>query len=148
MAPPSARQFVSPTRSKFSSPLSPSISVRQPAPPLPAQPSNAAALSAAAIQVRFMSPPWLTLQRADLHLAPLDRAALRAVHPRTVLQREEPVLQLVVLHAYGLHAVQLHDHLRALGRDLVDVPLAARLVLDRHRHRGNVDDRTGAVLRL
>src|SRR3954447_20179706 len=59
MAPPSARQLASPTRSKFSSPFSPSMSVSQP-PPMPGMRISAHATSAAIklnARRRFMVPP-------------------------------------------------------------------------------------------
>src|SRR5688572_28521248 len=59
IAPPSARQFASPTRSKFSSPLSPSIRVVQPLPGThDGIEEHAASASAAAnADSRFMAPP-------------------------------------------------------------------------------------------
>lgn len=41
-----------------------------------------------------------------------------------------------------------HGELRSLRGDLVSVPAVARLVHQRHGHRGDVDDRAGAVLGL
>src|SRR5262245_18688706 len=56
MAPPSARQLASPMRLKFSSPLSPSISVTQLLSPMPAQPDRASAES--------MAPAVMTVLRS------------------------------------------------------------------------------------
>src|SRR5438874_2713985 len=78
--PPSARQLASPTRSKFSSPLSPSIRVSQP-PPMPGIRMSAQATSAAialTAKSRFIVPPprmngrilgWLVARDALARLA-------------------------------------------------------------------------------
>src|SRR5688572_33353743 len=75
IAPPSARQFASPTRSKFSSPLSPSMRVVQPLPGThDGMEEHAASASAAAgTSKRFIL--FSSLKFADLHLAPFDRRA-------------------------------------------------------------------------
>src|SRR6266853_5769553 len=87
-----------------------------------------------------------SLQRLDLHLAPLDGAAGRVVGPVAELKRERSLRVLAVLNAGGLDAVQHHGELRALGRDLVRVPFAAGL--GHRRDLGHVDDSAGAVGRV
>src|SRR5215813_3949098 len=67
------------------------------------------------------------LQRFDLHLAPLDDAAGRVLGAVPELQGEGALRVLTVLNVDGLDTVQHDGKLRALGRDLVGVPLAAGL---------------------
>src|ERR1043166_4765440 len=81
-----------------------------------------------------------TLQRLDLHRTELHDAG-------AVLQPDAAARVLAVLDAVdGLLAVERHGELRALGDDLIGVPLVRRLG---HRHHfGDVDDRAGAVPRV
>src|ERR1035437_3425495 len=62
-----------------------------------------------------------------------------------MLQRDPAACKLGILRAvYGLLPIERHGEGRALSRDLIDVPFAARF-----RHRidlGDVDYRTGAIL--
>src|SRR5258708_1274591 len=86
------------------------------------------------------------LQRLDLHLAPLDGAAGRILGAVAELQGKRSLSVRPVPNVDGLDSVQHDSQLRALGGDLIGVPLAARF---RHgRDLGDVYDRSGAVLRL
>src|SRR6266480_371362 len=81
----------------------------------------------------------MPLERLYFHLAELH-------HPRAVLKRDRAAGKLVVPDIDGAGSIERDDELRAFGRDLVDVPLAARL---RHgRDLRHIDDRAGAVRRL
>src|SRR5256885_3102723 len=86
------------------------------------------------------------LQRPDLHLAPLDGAAGRILGAVAELQGKRPLGVLAVPNVDGLDSVQHDGQLRALGRNLVGVPLATGL---RHgRDLRDIDDRAGTVGRL
>src|SRR6266699_3255791 len=86
------------------------------------------------------------LQRPDLHLAPLDGATGGILGAVAELQGKRSLRVLAVPNIDGLDSVQHNSQLRALGGDLVGVPLAAGF---RHgRDLGHVDDRSGAILRL
>ena len=61
---------------------------------------------------------WLCLQRLDLDLAEFH-------HAGAVLQGDRAGGVLGVLDVDGLFAVQDHRELRALGGDVVGIPLAA-----------------------
>src|SRR5581483_4697804 len=158
IAPSSARQFASPTRWKFSRPLSPSMSVCQPMPGRCnwAHAATPATTAAAATSMRFMffllrRVIKTKLERPYLDLAPLDRPALRALRAaERVLQRERARAQihLLLVDIDRLHAVQPHRHAAAPGGDLVGVPLAAGAIGERHRHGGDIDDRARAVPRI
>src|SRR5436853_1781487 len=90
--------------------------------------------------------PAARLQRPDLHLAPLDGAAGGILGAVAELQGKRSLGVLAVPDVDGLDSVQHDGQLRALGGDLVGVPLAAGF---RHgRDLGHVDDRSGAILRL
>src|ERR1039458_852557 len=93
---------------------------------------------------------WPRLQRLDFHLAKFNHAlvagdAVGVLEPQAVLQRDPSTRKLGVLRAVdGLLPIEYHSERRALRRDLIDVPFAARF-----RHRidlGDVDDRAGAIL--
>src|SRR6185503_7518373 len=84
MAPPSARQFASPSRLKLSRPFSPSISVVQP-PMLPGIIEQAATSVAASASVRFIGAPPRSCRRfyVLLQVAGEERADFAdAVGPR------------------------------------------------------------------
>src|SRR5436309_1587967 len=86
------------------------------------------------------------LQRPDLHLAPLDGATGSILGAVAELQGKRSLRVLAVPNIDGLDSVQHNSQLRALGGDLVGVPLAAGF---RHgRDLGHVDDRSGAIFRL
>src|SRR5438477_403556 len=90
--------------------------------------------------------PAARLQRPDLHLAPLDGATGGVLGAVAELQGKRSLRVLAVPNVDGLDSVQHDGQLRALGGDLVGVPLAAGF---RHgRDLGHVDDRSGAILRL
>src|SRR5687768_631883 len=65
--------------------------------------------------------PRRALDRADLHLPPLD-------HAPAPLQRERAARELAVLDVDRLLAVEDHHQAIALHRDVVGVPLATGLV--------------------
>src|SRR6266705_2568765 len=86
------------------------------------------------------------LQRPDLHLAPLDGATGGILGAVAELQGKRSLRVLAVPNVDGLDSVQHNSQLRALGGDLVGVPLAAGF---RHgRDLGHIDDRSGAIFRL
>src|SRR5688572_15691249 len=99
MAPPSARQLAPPRRSKFSSPLSPSMSVTQPvSDDMVLQPTkvNAATISAATmLDRRFMGIPpqgyqsCTGMQRNQLFLVALPGARFLRLHLDAVFDRSD-----------------------------------------------------------
>src|SRR5215510_9267176 len=86
------------------------------------------------------------LERPDLHLAPLDRAARSVVGNVAELKSERPLRESAVLDVDRLDPVQHHDQLAALGGDLVGVPPSAGL--GHRRYLGEIDDRPRAVGRI
>src|ERR1035437_8832016 len=93
---------------------------------------------------------WPRLQRLDFHLAKFKHALVAGgaggvLWPQAVLPRDPATRKLGVLRAVdGLLPIEYHSERRALGRDLIDVPFAARF-----RHRidlGDVDYSAGAIL--
>src|SRR5258708_14438419 len=86
------------------------------------------------------------LQRPDLHLAPLDAATGGILGAVAELQGKRSLRVLPVPNVDCLDSVQHDSELRALGGDLVGVPLAAGLRPG--RDFGHVYDRSGAIPRL
>src|SRR5688572_2551517 len=128
MAPPSALQFASPTRWKFSRPLSPSSSVVQPLPGTHDGIEEQAARSRTVAKAisRLMSFPLL--QWTNLDFTELDGAAGCAARRQIAeLQRDRSARELHIADLGGLGAVQHHRHGGTLRRDVEDVPLAASL---------------------
>src|SRR5687767_9044425 len=87
-------------------------------------------------------------QLPHVNPAPLDRAAHRAFDAAAVLQRDRSLRERLVAEVRGDGSVQDDGDLVALGPDIHDVPLAAGLVHDRHRHRGEVHDGARGVSRV
>jgi hypothetical protein len=91
------------------------------------------------------------LERPDLHLAPLDRSALRALgaaHGVLQAERTRGKVHPALIDLHRGDAVQPHGHVRAFGRNLVSIPAPAGLVRERYRHGGDIDDRASAVFRV
>src|SRR5499426_4595358 len=95
---------------------------------------------------RRRRPRRHVLERLDLHLAPLDRAAGSVVRDVAELKSERPLRESAVLDVDRLDPVQHHDQLAALGGDLVGVPPSAGL--GHRRYLGEIDDRPRAVGRV
>src|SRR2546423_13467019 len=146
MAPPSARQFASPTRSKFSRPFSPSMSVSQSS--LIGMPAHATITAiAVSAKTRFMVPP----PRMDRKI--LDRLVARDALARlayvVAAQLAQGIRGKIVGHflapveihvgvVQGLGAIR-HE-LGRLRDHLIGEPLAFQEVarfLDEERPRGD-----------
>src|SRR3546814_17873523 len=81
----------------------------------------------------------------DLHLAPPNGAAAGALGAAAVLERDRPFLELAVTGIDRDDPIEHDRQLRALRRDLVGVPLSARL-RPRIPH-GDIDNGSGSVFR-